>query len=919
MDKPKENPNVTTAFKLYYDNVLSKMHNNHSLIGRWGADPSRFETQIMCHKTGSKVPDTNLYECDGEVFGPQRWPYDSNSNPYYSDPPIKYVVANRLKAIGTSWWDWKNKRTIGLGYDFDSLIDHPTENVGVPQDKIDLLDNMDVPWLEVVRSTRGNGRHLYIWFDPDDAPVANNHNEHAAIAKSFIPLIAQHTGLDIATDVDCKGLIMWIHHVNATKENQGYSLIKPSTQILTSAHVPPNWRDNLEVVSGVRTKVRVQGWTADGTLTSGDELDEMTQAHAKVPLDDVHIRILEDLERTGHSSLWVHDHHLWQGHTGGLKQVYDDWAEAGHPMKGLFDTDSHETDPGKPNCFMRPKANGAWDVYRFGEGTGECELWDRQGKWTHITYNYPATLRQICTMSGGFEGPDTKAGFLFNSIEEIERAMSMLESKITIPRGVTDDEGRTFSLRSREDGKVVLTITKLRGDKPTSFPRFAKTTKGWERILDDAVDTTDQEAEEAELWSELDDKFRCLKVNKQFDSWVVKDAAEEWVTQPRENIKSALVASGYTKPDPIIGGAILRSWILVNKPFAPEYPGGRMWNRNAPQFIYQPIGLKEDEVQKHPTWDRVMNHCGIDLDQYIKDLTWCEDWGIVCGGDYLKAWVACMFRDPFGKLPYLFMYGPQNSGKSSFHESLSLLMTRGVEKADRALTSKSGYNGELEEAVLAVVDEVDISKAGGEAYNKLKEWTTAIEISIHAKYKQPKMVKSTLHFVQMANTRNSLPVFPGDTRITAMNVPSLEEEIPRYRLQELLREEAPHFMRTLVDWEIPEATGRLMLPVIETQGKTDAAELNMTPLERFIDSHCFRVDGCAISMSDFYNKFSSTLEEYQISEWRENDVRKAMAEWFPVGRGKGNVTAIGNISFSDCEPSTPYTKSGNRLIRENEV
>jgi len=1233
-----KNSPVTQAYKAYYDNVLSQKHNNPELIGKWGEDPSRLETQIMCHKMGVKVPDSNMYEEGGEKFGPQRWPYDAAGNPNYSDPPIQYIIRDRMKCIGTTWWDWKNKRSIGLGFDFDSIAGH-AEGVGVSDSEIAKLDKIDVPWLEVIRSTKGMGRHIYIWFK-DPYPVTMNHTEHAALARSYIPLIAQHTGLDVEASVDVCGSVMWIHHESATKENHGYELIKPATQILTAAHVPPNWRDNLEVVTGSRTKVRVQGWTADGLPTEGDELDEMTQAHARVPLDETHLKILEDLEHTGHTSLWVHDHYLWQGHTAGLKAVYEDWKERGTPMRGLFDTNSLDSDPGKANClcadtkvitregvkpigelagknaeiityrgkwmtvpfksygeqevfavtlenrnqrkviratgdhrwyvtkyrsngkrktkvnfgdreevvtkdltegrilvqtkpqcnhtpsvvgiqhglvwgdgtngggrrtsslslfgkkdaellkyfaghpqrpitrsvggvevwnlphhfkslvplhydkaylygwlagyfaadgcvsgsgsciirsadknsiehvrqvchilgietskitsrvhsgykdsmmyttilkasdlseeffllthhrerwgstenrqhhywrvvsvepagreevfcctvpkhhcfvledfiligncFMRPKLGGGWDVYRFGEGCTEHPLWGKQGKWTHTTFNYPATLRQICCSCGGFEAPDGKGGYMFSLVEEIANALKLLSSNIEIPRGVSDSDGRQFVIRPRDDGKIILVIGKTRGDKPVDFPRYAKTSKGWERVVDDAVKTTDKEIEDAEMWSELDNQFRALKVGSRFEEWVLRDEEGDWITHPRENVKLFLVSEGHTKNDVIFGQAIFKCWKLVNRPFESEYPGGREWNRNATQFLYTPIELQEGEHAVHPTWNRLMRHCGIELDQLIPNLPWCKEWGIENGGDYLTAWVACMFQNPYGKLPYLFFYGPQNSGKSSFHEALALLVTKGVCKADRALTSKSGYNGELTNAILGVVDEVDISKTGGiEAYNKLKEWVTGETLSVHAKYKQVEEVRSTLHLVQMANSRASLPVFPGDTRITAMNVPSLEEEIPRDKFRELLKREAPHFMRTLLDFEIPEATSRIMLPIIETQGKYDAAAVNNNPLDDFIDNNCYAIPGRSIALKEFKEAFFKTLEEYQETEWKnDREIVRILSERFPVGRGRGNVQVVGNISFQECEPMTPFTKDGSRLKREDEV
>jgi len=172
--------------------------------------------------------------------------------------------------------------------------------------------------------------------------------------------------------------------------------------------------------------------------------------------------------------------------------------------------------------------------------------------------------------------------------------------------------------------------------------------------------------------------------------------------------------------------------------------------------------------------------------------------------------------------------------------------------------------------------------------------------------------------VQMANTRASLPIFPGDTRITAMNVQSLEEDIPKPILLDALRKEAPHFMRTMFDFEIPEASGRMMLPVIETQGKLDAAEVNMTELDQFIAMKTFPVAGKAIKLQEFVTAFHKTLEDYQIPEWSIKEVKRELSEKYPIGMGRGNVNVIGNISFTDGEPGVPFVKVKDRLCREGE-
>ena len=57
--------------------------------------------------------------------------------------------------------------------------------------------------------------------------------------------------------------------------------------------------------------------------------------------------------------------------------------------------------------------------------------------------------------------------------------------------------------------------------------------------------------------------------------------------------------------------------------------------------------------------------------------------GVLTGADYLKCWIAALFQEPMEPLPYLFLYSQeQNTGKSILHEALSLLLTRGVVRAE---------------------------------------------------------------------------------------------------------------------------------------------------------------------------------------------------------------------------------------------
>ncbi len=307
----------------------------------------------------------------------------------------------------------------------------------------------------------------------------------------------------------------------------------------------------------------------------------------------------------------------------------------------------------------------------------------------------------------------------------------------------------------------------------------------------------------------------------------------------------------------------MKAWELVNLPFQAEYPGNRRWNCGAAQYRFQPAELIDDEVPHHRHWDKVLQHVGQDLTPALRKLTWAERANIKTGADYLLAWTACLLRDPFEPLPYLFLFGPENSGKSILHEAISLLITSGVVFADRALTSKNDFNGELANAVLCVVEEKNISLAGAAAHNRIKEWVTGRTISIRKmktdSYSQP----NTTHWIQCANRQDACPIFPGDTRITMAYVPDLVHEIPKKILLGKLEEEAPDFMQTIMDVQLPPVAGRLRVPVVTTDHKQQAERLARNALEEFLAEHCHEVPGSKVLFAEFHEAFHKRLPSEQ--------------------------------------------------------
>ena len=250
----------------------------------------------------------------------------------------------------------------------------------------------------------------------------------------------------------------------------------------------------------------------------------------------------------------------------------------------------------------------------------------------------------------------------------------------------------------------------------------------------------------------LDDKLRHLISESNGDlGWVIQ-ADREWNEEPLAHVKEFLRSLGYDPKEvsAILGSSITEPWKVVNLPFQQPYPSNRQWNRNAAQFVFEPS--KDRDSLVYPTWMRVLNHIGRGLDDAIRANDWAKQNGVLTGADYLKIWISSLFREPREPLPYIFLYSDeQNTGKSLFHEALSMLITRGFARADTALTSQSNFNGELEFAILCIVEETDLRR-NSIAYNRIKDWVTSRHLPIHKKTKQPYLVPNTTHWIQCANS-----------------------------------------------------------------------------------------------------------------------------------------------------------------------
>jgi hypothetical protein len=183
------------------------------------------------------------------------------------------------------------------------------------------------------------------------------------------------------------------------------------------------------------------------------------------------------------------------------------------------------------------------------------------------------------------------------------------------------------------------------------------------------------------------------------------------------------------------------------------------------------------------------------------------------------------------------------------------------------------------------------------------------------------MVDNMSHWIQNANHPDNCPIFEGDTRITMIHVPKPKTDIPKSVLIDKLKEEAPQFMRTLMDFQLPPSTGRLRIPIVSTQHKQRAEQLNRSPLDQFIAENLFECPGELVMYSDFYGKFLEWLPAEEKGSWSRYKVTKHLPMKFASGSGNGNKTYIINCSWEQHQVAsdpTPYYVAGGRIKRMEE-
>ncbi len=889
-------------------NFFKNIKHNCERVAGWYNH--NMEVQINVLKNNGEADIHGIYTDDKQ---PYKWyniriPRYAKTNPVDNDHDLTFPLDIYADCIGMTGWDWKHKKSIRFGFDYDSVACHAA-GVGITDTVLNEVKEKayKVPELLILRSTSGSGLHLYLECDPKDLPATATHTEHAALALAALHDLSQKVGFDFHAHMDVGGGNMWVWALKMTPENQGLTIEKdnvyPSGE--RAYYIPQeNWRDYLDVANGTRSTPRLTGVDDE----SQSLIDKQNTSYDKVTLTTEHKRLIGDLHEvcSDTTTVWISEQGLLQTHTSALKRVFTECDYI-----GIFDTLSQGNDLTKPNCFAYPQLGGGWRIHRFGKGTNETPEWIKSTEgWTSCFFNSPVTLGTASARNGA---EDTDGGFVFNNQEEALKAIRSLGAQIDIPEELQD---RQTKVSNHTNGrlKVEIVVAPNKDDGLIITGWIRKRGK-WTKIYG-----TDERCKpHADIDIEILDELIRSLVSPEHEptNWTVKHIEGYWMHTKKDDAKTLLAGTPYAKIAPsAMSTALSNSWTRVNLPFQPEYPGGRKWNCDGAQWKIKPADLDENTNPNHPHWDLIIRHCSQDLDRGLKTDKWAIENNIYTGYEYLMSWIVSVFRYPFKPLPYLFFHGAQNSGKSILHEALELLMTKGVVRADHALTNPSGFNGELAGAILCVVEEKNISTTP-EAYARLKDWVTAISLGIRPLYKQVFSIRNSTHWLHMANECDNCPIFPGDTRVNSMHVPLFENaEIPKEKLLSILTNEAPHFLTTIQRWKLPEVFGRLQMPIIMTPTRSQQQESYKDPLESYVNDQCYYAPGEMISMKDFYSKFVTTLTNTERINWQKRNVIGRLRTCFPVGRYKDNQV-VGNISFSNPEIDNPpkqFVREGSVLI-----
>lgn len=205
---------------------------------------------------------------------------------------------------------------------------------------------------------------------------------------------------------------------------------------------------------------------------------------------------------------------------------------------------------------------------------------------------------------------------------------------------------------------------------------------------------------------------------------------------------------------------------------------------------------------------------------------------------WILSWLASLVQFPRKKLPLLFLFGGQGTGKTILIEFLLKRVfghsnTATLNNLDEALGQ---YNSIIANKFLVYVSETEGTEhQNGKIYtkmNKLKSLVTDDRIMIHTKYVNAYELSNHTHWICSSNSLDSMRIEVDDRRIAAFTVSNEYKGNSKYfsALSDSLTDEAANnFYSYLMQITISIDFGK----VIETEARQDLKDMSLASAVRF--------------------------------------------------------------------------------------
>lgn len=214
------------------------------------------------------------------------------------------------------------------------------------------------------------------------------------------------------------------------------------------------------------------------------------------------------------------------------------------------------------------------------------------------------------------------------------------------------------------------------------------------------------------------------------------------------------------------------------------------------KFAWKPASF--ERTPKFPTWDEILGNLGASIDSHVRDRYGTV--GMTTGRDYLIRWIAGLIHHSNYRLPYLFLHGPKDSGKSLMHECISCLLYAHSVNIGKMLNRSTVINEPMADVCLAIIDNKLLNDS---ETIKLNTWVNDEFVTIKSLIRPPSLVKNSLHWIHCAKSIAELPEIHYSSGLVNIKTSAVTKMTDKRHLLRRLNYEAPSLLAYILVMDIP--------------------------------------------------------------------------------------------------------------------